>query len=215
MNAVNDRHIQDVKVIRSELHPNYDSRDRTNDIAILYLDRDVNFTGKQHKVFQRNSFDAHNFLSIRKDRIRPICLPLNESIRNRDFVNYTPFIAAWLRTQNPYRTSNQSPNVMRDWQLIVLSNADCKEQFKRQKKLISEKQFDESVMCAAPINVGQMKCQSDSGLMQPIYNHKLRTFSYYLTGILSYGISCQEGNTPAVYSRVAHFIDWIQEKVGQ
>lgn len=154
-------------------------------------------------------------MSIHKDRIRPICLPLTESLRSRDFVNYTPFIAAWLRTQNAYKTSNQVPNVMRDWQLIVLSNAECKERFDSQRKLISDKQFGENVMCAAALSVGQMKCQSDSGLMQPIYNHKFHTFSYYLTGIPSYGISCQATNTPTVYSRVQYFIDWIQEKVAQ
>lgn len=42
--------VRDVKVIRSERHPNYDRRDRTNDIAILYLDQDVNSTGMQLKI---------------------------------------------------------------------------------------------------------------------------------------------------------------------
>lgn len=150
------------------------------------------------------------------DHIRPICLPVNDPLRNRSFVDYTPFVAAWLRMQNGGKTlHNNSPNVMRDWQLIVLRNAECKDHFKRHGRLISENQFGDGVMCAQVIDGGRMRCQSDSGLMQPIYNQRTGSFSYFQTGIPSYGIGCQASNTPAIYTRVQHFIDWIQEKVAQ
>lgn len=42
----NDQRVQDIKVIRSEQHPDYNEQTKMNDIAILYLERDVKFTGK-------------------------------------------------------------------------------------------------------------------------------------------------------------------------
>lgn len=41
-----DETVQDVNIIRTESHPDYDSRYGTNDIAILYLERDVDATRK-------------------------------------------------------------------------------------------------------------------------------------------------------------------------
>lgn len=156
------------------------------------------------------------FPSIFVDHIRPICLPVKEPLRNRSFVDYTPFVAAWLRMHTSGKTlHHNSSNVMRDWQLIVLRNTECKDQFKGQGRLISENQFGDGIMCAQVIDAGRMRCQSDSGLMQPIYNHGTGSFSYFLTGIPSYGIGCQASSTPAVYTRVQHFIEWIQEKVEQ
>lgn len=44
--STNDETIQDVNVIRAERHPDYDFRYGINDIAILYLERDVDATRK-------------------------------------------------------------------------------------------------------------------------------------------------------------------------
>lgn len=45
LNSTSDDFTQDVKVIRSEAHPNYE-RYGINDIAILHLERDVDATRK-------------------------------------------------------------------------------------------------------------------------------------------------------------------------
>lgn len=53
LNSTNDDFTQDVKVIRSEAHPNYE-RYGINDIAILHLERDVDATRKLgYKSFSR------------------------------------------------------------------------------------------------------------------------------------------------------------------
>lgn len=41
ISSTTDGVVQDVKVIRTEKHPSYNRRDGTNDLAILYLERDV------------------------------------------------------------------------------------------------------------------------------------------------------------------------------
>lgn len=97
----------------------------------------------------------------------------------------------------------------------MLSNAKCKEQYKKVGKLISEKQFDQAVLCAGDLKGGKDSCQGDSGgpLMAPStinYAHH-----FYQIGIVSYGIGCARVDVPGVYTRVQNFVDWIQEKVAE
>lgn len=40
---------EDIEIKRFVLHPEYDSKHRINDIAIVHLMRDVDFTGKLEK----------------------------------------------------------------------------------------------------------------------------------------------------------------------
>lgn len=145
-------------------------------------------------------------------RIRPICVPVNEPIRTRAFVGYQPFVAGWGRLQE----GGKSSNVLQELQLPVLDNSECKEQYRKQGKLISENQFADAVICAGVLTGGHDSCQGDSGgpLMQPIYDEEYGS-RYYQIGIVSYGIGCARTDTPGVYSRVQHYVDWIQEKINQ
>lgn len=151
------------------------------------------------------------FLFKFKDRIRPICLPINEPVRSRNLIRMNPFVAGWGRLQEGGRSSN----ILQQLQIAVLDNEECKEQYRMQGRLISDIQFGDSVLCAGNLAGGQDSCQGDSGgpLMLPIYENG--KFPVYQIGIVSYGIGCARTNTPGVYTRVQHFVDWIQEKINQ
>lgn len=100
------------------------------------------------------------------DRIRPICLPVDEPVRSRSFVGYNPFVAGWGRLQEGGKASN----VLQELQLPILDNTECKEQYRKQGKLITENQFGDAVLCAGYLEGGKDSCQGDSGgpLMQPV-----------------------------------------------
>lgn len=76
--------------------------------------------------------------------ISPICIPLSEPEKSRDFVGYTPFAAGWGRTQE----GGKSANVLQEIQLPVVSNSECKASYAAISKVASEKQFDNAVICA-------------------------------------------------------------------
>lgn len=120
-------------------------------------------------------------------------------------------MAGWGRLQEGGRSSN----ILQQLQIRVLDNEECKEQYRIQGKLISDIQFGDAVLCAGNLAGGQDSCQGDSGgpLMLPIYENG--KFPVYQIGIVSYGIGCARTNTPGVYTRVQHFVDWIQEKINQ
>lgn len=115
----------------------------------------------------------------------------------------------------PSATNKSTQNPMRDWQLTILDNKICQKQYKAKSKPIFNNRFDDSIMCADNINAGQSECQADAGLMQPIFNPNLRTFSFYQTGIVAHGIGCKAIGLPVVYTRVQHYIDWIETNIKQ
>lgn len=104
---------------------------------------------------------------------------------------------------------------MRDWQLTVLDNKECRKQYKSRSKTPLINHFDNSVICVDNIDAGKNDCRADSGLMQPIFNPKFRSFSFYQIGILAHGIGCKSNRLPIVYTRVQHFIDWIEKNIEQ
>lgn len=175
-----------VKVARYE---KYTPKDGHNDLAILYLEKDVEFN----------------------DFVRPICLPVSDPIRSQSFVSYNPFVAGWGRTSE----GGVSSQILQQVQVPVLTNDVCKDRYKKQNKLISEQQFDEAVLCAGVLEGGKDSCQGDSGgpLMSPVM--KKGVSRWYQIGVVSYGIGCARADVPGVYTKVQHFIDWIQKKVAE
>lgn len=144
--------------------------------------------------------------------IRPICLPIVEPQRSSNLVSLTPFIAGWGKTTE----SGKSADVLQQVQLPVLKNSVCKNRYDKVGKLLSERQFDDYVLCAGVLKGGMDSCQGDSGgpLMIPTGRLAEPTV-YYQIGIVSYGIGCARVDVPGVYTRVSSFVEWIEEKVAE
>lgn len=144
-------------------------------------------------------------------RIRPICLPINEPLRTYNFVGYRPFIAGWGKTTE----GGSSATVLQEVTIPVLKNAVCKARYETVGKLISERQFNDAILCAGVLEGGHDSCQGDSGgpLMNPFTMDG--AIHYYQIGVVSYGIGCARVDTPGVYTRITYFIDWIQEHLAE
>ncbi|XP_053680039.1 venom protease isoform X2 [Anopheles nili] len=179
----------DVPVVRYESHPSYDKKDGHTDVAVLYMESEVQFS----------------------DAIKPICLPLSETIRTKNFIGYTPFVAGWGRTQE----GGKSANVLQELQLPIIANDECRTLYNKIGKVFSQKQFDNAVMCAGVLEGGKDSCQGDSGGPLMLPQRFGTNFYYYQVGVVSYGIGCARAEVPGVYTRVASFVDWIQQKVAE
>ncbi|CAG5056907.1 unnamed protein product [Parnassius apollo] len=175
----------DVLIKNKIKHEEYSPKAFTNDIGILVLDRKVKFT---------------NF-------IRPICIPKDRELRARSFVNYNPIIAGWGDTEFRGPTAT----LLQALQLPVVTNEFCAQAYSQYKA----QKIDERVLCAGYKNGGKDACQGDSGgpLMQPIWNSKKFVTHFYQIGVVSYGKRCAEAGFPGVYTRVTHFVPWLEEKV--
>ncbi|XP_017127931.1 venom serine protease Bi-VSP isoform X1 [Drosophila elegans] len=179
----------DIKIARYVAHPEYNRKNGRSDMAILYLERNVEFTSK----------------------ISPICLPHTAALRQKSYVDYMPFVAGWGRTME----GGQSATVLNELQIPVYDNAVCQQSYAKEKRYFSADQFDSAVICAGVLTGGKDTCQGDSGgpLMVPEPYEGRQHF--YLIGVVSYGIGCARPNVPGVYSSTQYFMDWIISQVQQ
>lgn len=87
-------------------------------------------------------------------QITPVCIPLSDAERTRNFVGYTPFAAGWGRTQE----GGRSANVLQEIQLPVVDNNVCKSNYAAINKVVTEKQFNDAVLCAGYEEGGRDTC---------------------------------------------------------
>lgn len=190
-----------------------------NDIAIIRLSKDVEFTGIIEKflfIFTAfhpiKLFVEFYFLPNSLDRIRPICLPTREAI-GKDLVGAQPFLAGWGKMAEGKKGA-RSP-ILLQIQLPIINIKDCKEKYRSIGKFLNDIQFSERTMCAGFTEGGKDACQGDSGgpLMHPnVVNGKHR---YFQIGVVSYGHGCGRPNLPTIYANVSHYIDWINTQLNE
>lgn len=144
------------------------------------------------------------------DRIRPVCLPLNEPLKSEHFVGKNPFVAGW-GNQDRY---GSPATVLQQLQIPILDNSNCSDFYGKYLNGTKE-QFDESVICAGILEGGHSDCQGDSGgpLMLPVFDNG--QFPFYQIGIVSAGAGCALKNTPSIETRVTNYADWIKTAVNK
>lgn len=177
----------DVNVAKYVAHPAYNRRNGRSDIAILYLERNVDF-GKT---------------------IAPICLPHAQNLRQKSYIGYMPFVAGWGKTQE----GGESATVLNELQIPIYSNDVCVDKYREQKRYFSNDQFDQAVICAGVLTGGKDTCQGDSGGPLMIPEQYQGQNRFYLIGVVSYGIGCARPNVPGVYTSTQYFMDWIIAQV--
>jgi len=168
-------------------HPQYNRHNGHNDIAILYLERNVEFT----------------------TLILPICMPNFPSLRSKSYVGTMPTVAGWGKTQE----GGESATVLNELMIPVLKNEVCRNTYAKLNRYFSEDQFDKAVLCAGVLSGGKDTCQGDSGgplMTTEGFSNQLR---FYLIGVVSYGVGCARPEVPGVYTSTQYFMDWILEKV--
>ena len=74
-------------------------------------------------------------------------------------------------------------------------------------------QLTDSQLCAGNLTIGGVdSCSGDSG--GPLVCDAGGFIGYVLTGVVSFAVRCGEPNFPGIYSRVTHYIEWIESKMG-
>lgn len=211
-----DENYEDVGIARSEQHEKWDKKLLINDIAILYLQRDVTFNGNITLIYNFlliNFVDIHWFINIDDkihiDHINPTCLPISEKSQKHRLAGTNPFIIRWSKSEHDVI------NKLQVVQLPIVSNKDCKNRYKRVGYFTDNVQFSDLVICAGFTTGTKDLFQGFSGgpLMLPI--HENGKFPFYQIGINSYGYYNWRQNIPNVYTNLLRFVDWIQEKIAQ
>lgn len=173
----------DVPIDDIIIHEMYNSRENTNDIALLKLKNSVSYG----------------------DFIQPICLPNQLDMKHVNMTKPVPFVVGWGSTQELFFSSESRNTAMMEVQIPLTDISKCKEAYSGGYNVI-----DDRVLCAGYQEGGKDSCGGDAGgpLMWPKDDQY-----YLMGIVSYGFISCGEPNKPGVYTKVTSFIDWIVEKI--
>ncbi|XP_061447603.1 serine protease 33-like [Rhineura floridana] len=177
-------HVEEFRVERIFLHPNYNGQpDSSGDIALLKLRSPVNFT----------------------NYILPICLPKSSTQLSPEA---DCWVTGWGDIQNgvPLPT----PLTLQELHVPLISREACNKLFNSvQVNDLSKDPIKQDMFCAGYREGGKDSCQGDSG--GPLVC-KLKG-GWTQAGIVSWGIGCAQRNLPGVYTSVPFYDNWIQARM--
>ncbi|XP_070617738.1 chymotrypsin-like protease CTRL-1 [Erythrolamprus reginae] len=150
-----------------------------------------------------NSYEINNDISLVKlsspvelnDYVSPVCLASPAESLSPDLKCVT---TGWGRDK---LSSYESAIILQQLVLPLVPVDECQKKHSRP--------ITSSMICAG--GAGASSCHGDSG--GPLVCQKDST--WYLVGIVSWGNSSCNINTPAVYCRVSKFRDWIDQVVAE
>ncbi|XP_051162811.1 serine protease snake-like isoform X2 [Leptopilina boulardi] len=175
--------MQERCVIERIKYPNYKQPSKYDDIALLKLDKPLDFNGD----------------------VRPACLGIEPVIPGK-------FTIATGFGKTLYENIKGSDDLMKI-QLEYVSQNICNNSFKidvGSKSLPNG--IKSSMLCAGIIDGGRDTCQGDSG--GPLQRVLKEPYCMYsIDGITSFGKFCGFKNSPAVYTKVSFYLDWIENIV--
>ncbi|XP_031619775.1 serine protease easter-like [Contarinia nasturtii] len=131
--------------------------------------------------------------------IRPICLPIDEELKQKNYDQVEMTVAGWGHTESA-TDSNRKMQVT----LKGISNEKCDKMYKRFNVSMKDGQF-----CAGG-EEGFDSCRGDSGSPIIWYNDDEEPPRWYALGIVSFGLAhCAQANFAGVYTRIDKYIGWI------
>ncbi|XP_045481554.1 venom protease-like [Harmonia axyridis] len=172
---------EDILLESAKVHEDYSPVKFTNDIAILKLSK-----------------------SVTHPSIWPICLPVEDRLRNRDYVRAQPVVAGWGSTN----FNGPSSTTLLEVAVPVVTTDECRRAYSKQNSVI-----DERVLCAGFARGGKDSCKGDSGGPLMFIESEANNVRITQIGVVSYGFRCAEAGYPGVYTRVTNFLDWIERNM--
>lgn len=108
--------------------------------------------------------------------------------------------------------AGNSSETLRKVQLNFLNRSECEQQFMGRRNF--KQGIKDSQLCIGNVRDGESHdaCQGDSGGPVQLITEP-KGCIYHVLGITSTGAGCGVGRSPSIYTRVASYIDWIEEVV--
>ncbi|KAE8738761.1 serine protease snake-like [Frankliniella occidentalis] len=104
--------------------------------------------------------------------------------------------------------ADNSGDALRCVWLPFLARVECAKHFREEMGAATlPRGLPRSLLCAADLRGGKDTCQGDSGGPLHILSEGCM---YSLVGVTSFGKFCGFPNSPGVYTRVSHYVPWIE-----
>lgn len=173
---------EDFNIQEAIPHPDYNPPDVYNDIALLKLDKNVQF----------NYF------------LKPAKL-FNDIIR---LPRYKLTATGWGRTSY----AGSQSNILQTVDLQFFTQSECNKHFSRRRRLSKGIDIETQVCAGGRNAEKDTCGGDSGGPLQmsrEIYGNS-QFSGWTIVGITSIGKTCGVANVPAVYTRVSHYVPWIK-----
>lgn len=176
--------VNEVPVVQTIKHEDYQKDQEHNDIALLRLQWPVTFT-----YF-----------------IKPICLPFASALRQKNPASDRFDVAGWGRTEFDSR-SNTKLRVT----VGGVTNSHCASVY---QTAMPKQSIVDTQMCAGGQPNKDSCSGDSGGPLMAQYQDNAGNSYWYIAGVTSFGPkTCGLRGWPGVYTRVSKYLDWIQDKV--
>ena len=175
-------------VVRILKHPQFNKGRLSNDIALLYTDRDID-------------------LSL--PNVNTACLPSCDNQFDYIFNNGTG-VRCWVAGWGKDEIDGEFSTIQKKVALPLVPPQRCNSALKialnNQRQGTGDRfQLDASEVCAGG-EVGKDSCTGDGG--SPLVC-QAQSGRWTVVGLTTWGVSCGLSDTPGVYAKVSHFRNWI------
>ncbi|KAJ8923479.1 hypothetical protein NQ315_010057, partial [Exocentrus adspersus] len=167
------------------------------DIEKILRHPDYRYPLKYHDIALIKTIQTVEFTKF----IRPACLFTNKMIQQPSGV-----ATGWGKTDFAAENSDKLMKVT----LNIYNRDRCQKTYQNDKNL--PRGIVSSMLCVGELQGGKDTCQGDSGgplLITEAGNQ----CKFYIIGVTSFGKSCGQVNTPAVYTKISSYIDWIERTI--
>lgn len=187
---------QDIPVDKFIKHEQYSASRKNNDIALIKLAKPARLNFSKYSI-QYSQLNVSSFCLFHYSDVQPICLPFPELLRST--IPGNMIVSGWGVTED---RKNKSSKLR--YALVPIVEPD---QCRRSLRVLSDAvTMDEGQVCAGGGSDRADNCHGDSGGPLQYFGKQ----AVVIHGIVSWGQdSCGELNTPGVYTKVSHYLDWI------
>merc|ERR1712038_756270 len=178
---------EEYTVVRLLKHPQFNAGRLSNDIAILYTDRDIN---------------------LNKPNVNTACLPSCRDQFGHQFNNGTG-VRCWVAGWGKNEVDGSFQFIQHKVDLPLVENNSCNNKLKsalNAQRAGSGNRFSlsQSEICAGG-QVGKDACTGDGGSPLVCQGQSGR---WTVVGLVTWGVGCAS-DVPGVYARMSHFTQWI------
>lgn len=188
-----DRTVIERRINNVKIHESFDVDTYNNDIAVIELDRPVEFTSA----------------------LKPACLP---TTTETNYTSRVGVVAGWGFLSE----DKEIPSVLQKVKVPVWSRQECLKDSGYQEKRITENMFcagyrkGKRDACQGDSG-GPLQVPTENGNMEVIGNQS--HFDYMFTilrtiifaGVVSWGRGCGRPNLPGVYTKLTNYLGWVNE----
>jgi len=179
---------EDFTVSRFIVHPNFNKKRLSDDIAVIILERPINLVSQQG--------------------VNAACLPDCGNMFDHQFDNGTG-VRCWVAGWGRDGEDGSFSFVQRKVDVPIFNRRNCERVMKRE--LSNRFRLRDGEICAGG-EAGKDSCDGDGG--SPLVCQS-KEGNWHVVGLVAWGVGCAKPDIPGMYVNVYHYIDFITSQSHQ